>query len=101
MEHRGPGKPVTRPPALGPLVIESSPGPIASEPISIHRGPARKVARGPALGEIVIESAPAPIASEPVSIHRGPGRRVARGPEWNSPRPPLADVYDDDPPRAA
>ena len=68
MEHRGPGKPVARPPALAPLVVESS---------------------------------PCPIASEPATIFRGPGRRVTKGAEWNAPRPALADVYDDDPPRAA
>jgi hypothetical protein len=28
-------------------VIESSPGPVASEPVSIHRGPGRKVAKAP------------------------------------------------------
>jgi hypothetical protein len=32
---------------LGALVVESSPGPIASEPVTIFRGPGRKVAKGP------------------------------------------------------
>jgi hypothetical protein len=45
MEHRGPGKPVARPPALPPLVVESSPGPIAGAPVSIFRGPGRRVER--------------------------------------------------------
>jgi hypothetical protein len=60
-----------------------------------------KVARGPALGEMVIESREPPIVAEPISIYRGPGRRVTKGPTFNAPRPPLADVYDDDPPPAA
>ncbi|MGC1861545.1 MAG: hypothetical protein WA733_10580 [Methylocystis sp.] len=47
MEHKGPGKPVARPPALAPLVVESSPGPIASEPVTIFRGPGRRVAKAP------------------------------------------------------
>jgi hypothetical protein len=47
MEHKGPGHKVARPPALGALVVESSPGPIASEPVSIHRGPGRRIAKAP------------------------------------------------------
>jgi hypothetical protein len=47
MEHRGPGKPIGRPPALAPLVVESSPGPIASEPVTIFRGPGRRVTKAP------------------------------------------------------
>jgi hypothetical protein len=39
---------VARPPALAPLVVESSPGPVSSEPVTIFRGPGRKVAKGPA-----------------------------------------------------
>lgn len=46
MEHKGPGKLVARPPALAPLVVELSPGPISAEVVTIHRGPGRKVARG-------------------------------------------------------
>jgi hypothetical protein len=38
---------VARPPALAPLVVESSPGPVASEPVTIFRGPGRKVTKGP------------------------------------------------------
>jgi len=60
-----------------------------------------KVARGPALGEMVIESRQAPVVAEPISIHRGPGRKVTKAPPWNAPLPPLADAYDDEPPRAA
>ncbi len=47
MEHRGPGKPVARQPALCPTVIESRPAPIAAEPASVLRGPGRKVTKGP------------------------------------------------------
>lgn len=46
MEHKGPGKLVARPPALAPLVVELSPGPISAEVVMIHRGPGRRVARG-------------------------------------------------------
>jgi hypothetical protein len=59
------------------------------------------VARGPAPALTVVESRPAPVANEPASIHRGPGRKVAQGQPFNAPRPPLADNYDDFPPRAA
>jgi hypothetical protein len=47
VEHKGPGKPVARAPALRPLVIESAPGPIASEPVTIFRGPGRRVEKAP------------------------------------------------------
>jgi hypothetical protein len=47
IERNRVGHKVARGPALGELVIESSPGPIASEPVSIHRGPGRKVTKGP------------------------------------------------------
>jgi hypothetical protein len=66
-----------------------------------HKGPGKIVARPPALAPLVIESSPGPIVSEPASIHRGPGRRIAKAPTWNAPRPARADVYDDEPPRAA
>ncbi len=38
---------VARGPALGELVVESSPAPVVAEPISIHRGPGRRVTKAP------------------------------------------------------
>ena len=61
----------------------------------------RQVKRPPLLAPLVIELREPPVASEPASIHKGPGRKITKGPTWNAPRPPLADVYDDDLPPAA
>jgi hypothetical protein len=47
IERNRVGHKVARGPALGELVIESSPGPIAAEPVSIFRGPGRKITKGP------------------------------------------------------